>query len=366
MKHTSILAQTTQVLRHSIHQGKWKLTLPSERKLALELEVGRTTLRRALEVVTEQGYLAPCEPGKARKIADPLPAAPDLHSPTQPALVVWLTTLTEEQMPHLILRAIANLRITLPNINAQLEVITLPTSLIHSPPEKLSAWAESLNAKVWLLQSLPQDVRSWFAHSPHHTIGLGASNQNESIPSISVDIAASGYHAIQQFIRKKHQSILLVVNDDQLGDNKRLADQFRQFFHENPSLSGECIVTQSSPTTLQQSLHNHFHTSQNPATAIIVDIPQNAFGTVTWLQQNGLRIPYDTSIVLLRSEPSITFITPKLAHYKAREDLFPKQAFQWISDLLSSGTCPQSQIQLIPDFIPGLSISNARSTTPCK
>ena len=54
----SLVSQTADVLRQDLQHGLWPGRLPGELELCQRLQISRTTLRAALEVLTREGLLS--------------------------------------------------------------------------------------------------------------------------------------------------------------------------------------------------------------------------------------------------------------------------------------------------------------------
>ncbi len=51
----SLVAQTVEILRGMIQNGEWDTHLPTEAQLQERMQVGRNTVRAALEVMEKEG-----------------------------------------------------------------------------------------------------------------------------------------------------------------------------------------------------------------------------------------------------------------------------------------------------------------------
>ena len=65
-KRVSLLAQSVESLRLGIAGGQWEGHLPPERALCEELEISRSTLRRAMLKIEEEGLIDSGRSGKRR------------------------------------------------------------------------------------------------------------------------------------------------------------------------------------------------------------------------------------------------------------------------------------------------------------
>src|SRR5687768_15783734 len=61
----SLAESAAAVIEQGLANGRWA-QLPGERKLAAELEIGRSTVRKALELLTREGQLGAPAQGRRR------------------------------------------------------------------------------------------------------------------------------------------------------------------------------------------------------------------------------------------------------------------------------------------------------------
>ena len=78
---------------------------------------------------------------------------------------------------------------------------------------------------------------------------------------------------------------------------------------------------------------------------------------LTWLQQHGMAVPKDVSIILLRSQPLLNYASPSLTHYALNEAQSVMRISPRLLDLLHSQTCETSHIGLIPELVKGESVA---------
>ncbi len=204
-------------------------------------------------------------------------------------------------------------------------------------------------------------MRLWFAANQLKAIIIGGKLPSENYPAITVDIVAAGQDAIQRLHFKGHMNQALIIPDTQLLGDQNLATAFRASVHDKAPI----LEVSEDPHDLFLQLEKLFLTSESEPkssiSAIIIAHDRLGIGACTWLQHHGYRIPYDVSIVLLRSQPMMDFHFPSISHYKAQEKSAPKQVYSCIMNLIQSGACAKSYVKLMPQFVAGESIADINS-----
>ena len=358
-KRVSLLAQSVESLRLGIASGQWEGHLPPERALCEELEISRSTLRRAMLKIEEEGLIDEGRSGKRRNIISK-PSVGSLKSgENSTPMMIWLTRNPLQELPSVNLRLIALLQSKLAHHNCLLHVVRVPEKAITSPEKYMAEWLEEQSADVWILHLMPEKVQQWFSkHRPVSCV-FGSRAPNIELSSVEIGSPAAMRHAIAMLKRNGHQRIGLVRNDQNLvGENllEQIMCESSADVDQQPTMI-RCPVEKS---LLSAQFERVF--TQNSAsrpTALVCSIPGLALFALTWLQRTGISVPGDVSIVLLRSQPLLNFASPSIAHYEINESRAVTQIIPRLLDLLQSQACETSHIGLIPEFVAGESLGGA-------
>ncbi|MFC4991618.1 substrate-binding domain-containing protein [Rubritalea tangerina] len=349
VKRHLIQERAADTIRTKIAQGIWPKHLPSERQLAQQLNIGRSTLRKVLDTLTHQNVLKKAQPNKKREIASPPTAT---HTPTSQRTVAWLSPEPFSDMSQTSLRIIATVKRHLADADVKMNIIHLPTRFAPKSNKHIEQIVQENPAGAWILQSMDLEVRQWFAHTQTPAVVAGGITPSESLNSISIDISLAGADATKKLLDLGHHSIALIQSGRAKADDTKLASIFNSL---TTPVQSSVIPVASTPESIPTALEGLFQ-RKSPPTAIIVDNPRNAVGVVSWLQHHGYKIPQHVSLILLRTQPLIDFCTPKLAHYVFNEEEACFQLSQWTIDLLDKKTLSQQHIQLDATYIPGSSV----------
>ncbi|MGE9290519.1 MAG: GntR family transcriptional regulator, partial [Puniceicoccales bacterium] len=94
----SVLAQAIDLIKEGILNGNWEGYLPQERLLSEEINVSRSTIRRALAEIEALGLIEPGHRGKRRKITVD-PTRRNRTAKDKNARIIWLTHDESYQLP---------------------------------------------------------------------------------------------------------------------------------------------------------------------------------------------------------------------------------------------------------------------------
>jgi DNA-binding LacI/PurR family transcriptional regulator len=358
-KRVSLLAQSVESLRLGIASGQWEGHLPPERALCEELEISRSTLRRAMLKIEEEGLIDAGRSGKRRNIIS-RPSVGSLKSGgNSTQKIIWLTRNPLQEVPRVNFRLIALLQSKLAHHDCLLRVVRVPEKAIASPEKYMAEWLDEQSADVWILHLMPEDVQQWFSKHRPVTCVFGSRASDIDLASVGIDSQAAIRHAIAMLKRKGHQRIGLVRNEQNLvGENllEQIMCESSADVDQQPTII-RCPVEKSMLPAQFERVFNQ--TSASHPTALVCSIPGLAMFALTWLQRTGISVPGDVSIVLLRSQPLLNFASPSIAHYEANESRAVTQIIPRLLDLLQSQACETSHIGLISEFVAGESLGDA-------
>jgi len=358
-KRVSLLAQSVESLRVGIASGQWQDHLPPERVLCKELEISRSTLRRAIDKIQDEGLIDEGGSGKRRSIVSKPPIRKVREVYQGAKRIVWLTRKSLHEMGSINLRLITQLQERLANYDCLLQVVRVPEKAIVDPEHYMAQWLDEQSADVWILHHMPDTVQQWFSHHRPVSCIFGSRSPDIELASVEIDSSAAIRHAVASFTRLGHQCIGLVRVDQNLVGENRIEHVFLDRFQgeEIKPIILRCPVDHALIIPQFEQLFSR-EASQRP-TALICTVPHLALFTLTWLQRHRISVPENVSMVLLRSQPLLEYASPRLDHYAINEGRAVTQIFPRLLDLLQSQTCETSHIGLIPEFVSGESIAKA-------
>ncbi|NWK53999.1 substrate-binding domain-containing protein [Verrucomicrobiaceae bacterium N1E253] len=362
-QRVSLLAQTVDSLRSGIAHRQWIDYLPPERVLCEQMKISRSTLRRAIAKIEEEGLVDAGGSGKRRQILK----CPYLDNTAKPTAahgtksIVWLTLRAFSEMPSINLRLIAQLQSRLLPHDCSLNVVRVPEKVLQHPDELMKEWLTSFGGDVWILHQMPSEVQRWFYRNQPTACIVGTRSEGVDLASVEVDSAAALQHAVAMLGRHGHQHITLIRQAQHMVGE----DQLEQLLYELCAESGkeaDVLACSAQSDMLPGEFEKKFsRASAWRSTALICSVPSVALFALTWLQRQQIQVPEQVSIILLRSQPILSYTSPRMAHYMVNEERAVTQILPRLLDLLKSQVCTTSHINLIPDYVAGETVGPARS-----
>ena len=144
-----MVAQTAQVLRDLIQAGEWDTYLSTELQLKDRLQVGRNTIRAALEILTKEGWISEGKTGgRRREILNRSGREPS--KPRSKVVALLAPTQLEYMRPQVIF-TVDGLRDHLAEMGCRLEIHTSRAFQLDNPDHALEVLVKKNPADVWIL-----------------------------------------------------------------------------------------------------------------------------------------------------------------------------------------------------------------------
>lgn len=348
----SLLGQTVASIRLAITTGSWGDYLPAERRLCDDLKISRSTLRRALSKVEDEGLIESGSSGRRRKITysgEILSVEPGTGSKNKK--VIWITRLSLSELPSITLRLIALLQNKLSAQRCMVDVVRVPERVIDNPKQYMADWLDEYDADVWVLHWMPEGVQKWFQQNQRLCCILGSPGDGVLLPSIEIDSLAAMRHSLGLLQRKGHQHIGLVREDSQLVGEIYT----ERILHEQAegNFTASVYACAKDPYLIGEEFEKRWTVKEHRPTALVCTLPHLALYALSWLQKHHIRVPEDMSIITLRSQPILEYCSTSIAHYALNEERAISELTPRLLDLLSHQTCATTPINLIPEFVSG-------------
>lgn len=348
----SLPAQTADIIIEMIASAELADTLPGERSLAARLQIGRDTLRSALEILETQGYISARKHGVKRAIIK----SPKITSRPITKRVAFLSPKKIHELPPWMLVEVDTLRELLHSRGYHFELITPGIFHLKNPARQLDKLAESNQFDVWILYQCPILIQKWFQDKELPTIIRGYPNKDITTPYIDVDWKATAYHAGTVLARNGHQHVGLLMPNIKLAGlaaaEKGLREAIESETHRGQvSTLIDKIETSSVCAALEQTF-----LQKSPPTAIVGTRTRHTLSVLSWLAEHGLSIPKNLSYISLAYEPWFEHLVSPITHYHADPASFARSLVQKIVALADGKSKTQPIKLIIPEFHKGHSV----------
>ena len=345
--------QAAEIIVEMISSGTIKDRLPGERTLASQLQIGRDTLRAALEILETDGVISPREHGKRRQILTTV-----LQKESSTKRVTFLSPKTLAQLPPWMLVEFDTLRELLNQRGYELLLVSPGLFHLKNPSRKLHSLVQDTESDAWILYQCPRPVQQWFDQQSIPALIRGYPQPDIQIPFIDEDWEAAAFHSGTLLKRHGHRRVGLLRPETNLAGLKATEAGLRKAFPESEGQDSIVTIVEKGSAEQVALAMNRTLRLATPPTAIVATRSRHALTLISWMAQHNLNIPRDLSLVTLASEPWYEHLLPQLSHYLSDPGNFARTVVRHILPIASGKSSSQTNKLLIPEYIPGKTIQS--------
>jgi len=342
----SLVAQTAQSLREGIRAGHWRTHLPGERQLCAHFQVGRTTLRAALEELQHQRWLDVAH-GKRRRIK---------MRPSRGSVPKRVVGVLSPEGNHALsspaLLVLDTLRRQFAAGNFEIALHASRACFSGNPSSALDELTSRHPAMAWLIFGSKEPMQRWFIRRQLPCMVLGTCAPDIALPSLDLDHRATCRHAAGMLWRKGHRRIALVMPRNAFGGHLVSEAGVREALHGRSNAHLRILRHDDAPEHLRALLRQALR-DPDPPTAWLVTNPKPATTVLTYLMHCGQRIPRDAAVISRDDDPFLHAVSPALARYVINFPSMARRIAHAIHQLAETGTLEPKPIRIIPKFVAG-------------
>lgn len=347
-RRITLVEQVTRILRQDVLDGRWTRGMPGEHRLSDELQVSRSTLRVALDVLRREGLVQVAQ-GKRRSIAS-RPTRRSARSTT----IGLISPLSMHESSSIFV--FDELRRRLQAAGYGLQIHVIPQVSERSRLQNLQQLYDQTRAACWVLSSCSLAIQRWFAQQDGQVLVLGSCHKGVDLPFIRSDLAAACRHAVGALHRHGHHRVGLLLPRLHFAGAVEAEESMRSACEKLPGATIQphiryCRADSSAVTSAVSAM---MKPGDSP-TALMVLMPVDAITVHSHLLNQGLRLGKDVSLVSILDHPFLSRLTPTLTRYTYNNYGFARYLARQVIKLATSGGRPAS-ISIVPDFIPGETI----------
>lgn len=350
-QRTSLVSQTAEVLRRGIEAGEWVRWLPGEHDLARRLQVSRATLRAALGEL-ERDQLVAGGQGRRREVM----RRQDGRSVplTVSKTVVVLGALPWLQVPAPAVLWMDKLREQLAGAGWLLEYHESPAATRRRPGPVLEDLLERLNPAAWVLYRSTPEMQKWFGDRHLRAVVAGSTHAQMNLSSVDVDFAACCRHAAGRLRALGHERVAVVRPESRItGDVESVAG-----FEAGWGAEVMTLCHQGTPQSVGIALERVFGKGAAPTGLFVFHVP-HLLTVLGWLQQHGLRVPRDVSVICRDHDPLLEHMLPEPSRYVPDVPMFGLKLSRVVADLLA-GRAGVRRRRIMPNFIRGATLDRVK------
>jgi hypothetical protein len=355
-KRRSLVNETANTLKEWISTGVLRDVLPGELQLKLRLGVGRDTLRLALQLLADEGWVSAAVKGQQRRIHPPHSPI-NQESPPQNLPVTFLspnaiearvTLLEMEDTQRHLAEQGRNLRYLAPDLFK-----------LKNPGSRLERLVRENPSAAWILFAVNEGMQRWFEEKGIPTLLYGTPYPGVGLPFVVSDWGAAAFHAGIQLVRHGHRVIGMLeyrerfpgVLAEERGVERALATV--------GGGDGRLIVFKDdrTPASVARSLDLAFSLKQRP-TALVLTYTRQLLTCYSWLVSRGIRVPADVSIISLTNDSWFEDLHPPICYYQPETKLMSRKIARRVLELVQTGRITRKSLRIPLEYVPGGSIGS--------
>ncbi|MDQ8196140.1 GntR family transcriptional regulator [Coraliomargarita sp. SDUM461004] len=348
--------RTADEISKLINLGRWRDTLPSERNLAQELGVSRSTLRTALTQLINQGILNKKQ-GKSTRIVH----RNITESPPPSKVVAFLTPLpigsffTHYEYP-LWYEA---LELKLRRRGYDLELLYLPQLSGKSLDHKLKSLIRrhSINACMLHQSSLP--LQNWFSQNKLPAVVIGSLQQGVNLAAYDVDNRAVCRHAANTLLRIGHERIAFLVPESGLAGDLLSESGFNEAISSATRSDGIIFRHKGTPQS-QRIVLQRILSATPRITGLIISHAKDVPLVMITAAELGRPIPQEISIISLKDHGFLNLLLPLPSKYVIDDTVFASGLARTLDTQIKQGHYECKNTFVFPDYIEGASVQSLK------
>jgi DNA-binding LacI/PurR family transcriptional regulator len=349
--------QLADLLRARLRDGYWKESLPSERALADEYLVSRTTVRQALDYLKVDGWIEGCASTRDRRRV----LVQGRHGPRQPTSgrVVFLTPSMSDS--PLILGQLAVLRELLGG--AGFRVLVKDQSRLATLRNPLPSIQRLLGEHpdaVWVLHKMSRRVHEAFASAGVPTVVFGSSFPGIRLPAIDVDFRAVARHAAGRCLGAGYQRLAVIVHRTPLAGDEGIVEAISEELTNRQAPPPRVMKHDFNRARLIDALDRDIVPQGTRPDVLLIVNQHHLLTTLPHLLWRGVRIPQEMCLIYLNNDPAAERLSPLPERYDLGDRLLRRLATAILSCF--AGEIPKSA-RLLPVAARGSTFDVSRAGT---
>ncbi len=345
--------QAATIIKEMIDEGEFHDLLPGERTLAAKLQIGRDTLRGALDILESEGWITPRQHGKRRGISKPGLRGDQRKKSNR---IAFLSPKALQEFPPWLLIEFDLVRGLLNRRGYELELVSPGLFHLQNPARKLEKLVEDFEVDAWILYQCPAPVQLWFEDQQLPALIRGYPQPKVSIPCLDEDWHAASFHAGGLLRRYGHHRIGLLIPDVKLAGLEATEQGLTKAIEGDPNPGSVYkVIDRGESGSVPRALEVAFGL-ENPPTAIIATRSRYILNLMSWMAERRLRIPDDLSLVALCYETWYEHLRPTITHYHSEPDTIAGSVVRMILRIASPKLKDSQQKLLIPECFEGGSV----------
>ena len=354
MRRLTAADQVAAFLTEEIARARWRGRLPGVDRLAEDLGVSRESVRDALLQVERAGLIERRGSGRSRLIVE----NPGKRKGRQGLrIAILLRERLEEEVNSSFLGLMVRVRHRLEE-DGHVCIFPPKSQLdLGLDSTRIIRMVRQTKADAWLVAAGSLDLLKWFSASPLPVLAIGGRLRGLPIAATYRDPLPTIREVFRKLIEMGHRRITVISERERRQPTLSIIERTLEEELQVRGLPfGNFNVPDWEPTPagLVKLLRQLFRFT--PPTVIQVSEWATCVGVLSFLNQRGLRVPEDVSLISETTENAMFWHRPALAHLTADYEALLHHILRWVSGV-SRGKPDTVQSPTPAGFEPGESIA---------
>ncbi len=352
-QRTSLVRETANTLKVWIESGILRGTCPGELQLKARLGVGRDTLRQALRLLEQEGWVAPTTQGCQRRVQ--IGEQPIRPEPGVSRLPVTFLS-PERVVDRQVLLEMEDLQMRLAKQGRELRFISPKIFHLAHPEHQLERLVRQQPSAAWILYFTGRLVQQWFDRAKVPAFVYGSPYPEVNLPFAVNDWEEGSFHAGLQLLRHGHRVIGIMENQDP-GPGTLAAERGLRRALGTVGKEGKVIVLKEdrSPASVARAYELAFNLKPRP-TAIVLTNSAQLLTAYSWLASKGIRTPDDISLVSIANDSCFNEFHPPACYYRCNSKVLARHIGHRVMDLVDNGHVSLRSIRVHLEYVSGATI----------
>ncbi len=325
-------------LRDRVITGHAGEVLPGVRMLARTVGVSVPTVCRALHLLSDAGLLESGGTRRRWKISETGAAAEAGSPPAKPAAVGMrsrrLLFLASQPLSHESASGAETFAALLDRLGTSDWEVMYRVENFSRVKKPRRSWDELLRFSqphaMIVLGGTPV-LAGWAAERGIRTLLLGGNPGDTGVPKLAISVASMLRDAADRLLALGHRRVVMPL----CARIAELALSCRKAAAEiNSRAGGDAIAIVESPYSgpgvIRDLLRRQWQ--QGPPDALIFLDWREFVAALGFLNECGIRIPQDISVIVLTRNPMMDWHTPPISHFEHPVNLIARAVAKWVTD----------------------------------
>lgn len=332
-----LIKTVAQELQEQVIVGHAGESLPGVRVLARTLGVSVPTVCRALHLLAKAGLLETSGTRRRWKVAEKIPATRSDQPAVEPAAIGMrarrLLFLASQPLSRESASGAETFVALLDRLGTSNWEVMYRVENFSQGKKPRRSWDELLRFSqphaMVVLGGTPV-LAAWAVERGIRTLLLGGDPGNSGVPMVSISVVSMLREAADRLLALGHRRVIMPL----CGRLPELAINCRKAADEINARHGDAVGIVESPyagpEVIRDVLRKQWQ-QKIPDALMFLDW-REFVGALGFLNELGIRIPQDVSVIVLTRNTMMDWYTPPISHFEHPVNLIARGVAKWVMD----------------------------------